>query len=262
MTNLQLIKHSHKTLKTSKNMNEYALPSARLLQQQAEWLAPARARALRKAGIGQRRKVLDLACGYGAVTGELLRRSGGQVTAFDLRRDVLIKEPELFAGAGRICGDALSLPFDDRVFDMVFCQFSFLWIDARPAIEEIHRVLQPQGVLVTIEPDYGGMIEYPPEIAARDIWINALTRAGADPCIGRKLPCILQEPEWKSEINLLDCIVQPSPERFALLRGLPLNDKERLMLDEVELADAALAGSTRLAHLPMFIVTAEKVTTR
>jgi SAM-dependent methyltransferase len=243
-------------------MNKYALPSAQLLQQQAEWLAPARARVLRKAGIGQRRNVLDLACGIGAVTGELVRRSGGQVTAFDLRRDVLIKEQELFAGAGRICGDALSLPFADCVFDLVFCQFTFLWIDARRATEEIHRVLQPQGVLVVIEPDYGGMIEYPPEIAARDIWINALSHAGADPCIGRKLSCILQEPEWKSEINLLDQILPPSPVRFTLLRGLPLTDKERSTLDKVELADAALAGPARIAHLPMFIVAAEKVATR
>ncbi len=45
---------------------------------------------------------------------------------------------------------------------------------------------------MAIEPDYGGMIEYPPEIAAKDIWINALTRAGADPFMGRKLPGMLR----------------------------------------------------------------------
>ncbi len=59
------------------------------------------------------------------------------------------------------------------------------------AIKEIYRVLQPKGMLVAIEPDYGGMIEYPPEIATGDLWIAALSRAGADPCIGRKLPSIL-----------------------------------------------------------------------
>ncbi len=173
-------------------MNQYNLPSAELLRQQAEWLAPARAKALRRAGIGQRRKVLDLGCGFGAITDELLRRSGGEVVALDCRQNVLSSDTQSFAGAGRVCGDALRLPFADGTFDLVFCQFTFLWIDARSAIKEIHRVLQPRGMLVAIEPDYGGMIEYPQEIAAGGLWLSALTRAGADPCIGRKLPGMLR----------------------------------------------------------------------
>ena len=125
------------------------------------------------------------------------RRSGGEVVALDCRQNVLASDPQSFAGADRVCGDALRLPFADGTFDLVFCQFTFLWIDARSAVKEIHRVLQPEGVLVAIEPDYGGMMEYPPEIAARDLWITALNRAGADPCIGRKLPGMLEQPAGK-----------------------------------------------------------------
>jgi ubiquinone/menaquinone biosynthesis C-methylase UbiE len=240
-------------------MNDYDLPSAEFLRQQADWLAPARARALRRAGIGQRRKVLDLACGFGAVTDELVRRSNGEVVALDCRQNVLSRDSKSFDGAGRICGDALCLPFADDIFDLVFCQFTFLWIDARRAIKEIHRVLQLLGVLVAIEPDFGGMIEYPPEISTRDLWIAALTRAGADPYIGRKLPGMMEHRGWKTEANLLDRVMPPSPVRFALLRELPLKEEDKIALARIEAADAALVESAKVVHLPMFIIIGERM---
>jgi SAM-dependent methyltransferase len=239
-------------------MNQYDLPSAQILHQQAEWLAPARARALRRAGIAKRRKVLDLACGFGAVTDELRRRSGGEVVALDCRQNVLAVDLQPFVGADRVCGDALHLPFADGAFDLVFCQFTFLWINACPAVKEIYRVLQPEGMLVAIEPDYGGMMEYPPEIATRDLWISVLTRAGADPCIGRKLPGMLEQPGWKIEVDLLDRLMPPSPIRFVLLEELPLTDEEKTTLSRIKAADAALAEFVKVVHLPMFIIIGER----
>ncbi len=240
-------------------MNRYDLPSAQLLREQADWLAPARARALRRVGIAKRRKVLDLACGFGAVTDELSRRSGGEVVALDCRQKAMAEYPQSFAGAGRVCGDALCLPFADGSFDLVFCQFTFLWIKALPAIKEIHRILQPKGVLVAIEPDYGGMIEYPPEIATRELWIAALSRAGADPNIGRKLPGMLERPGWSIGVNLLDRVMPPSPVRFELLRELPLTEEEKIELSRIKAADASLAESAKVIHLPMFIIIGERM---
>ena len=240
-------------------MDNYDLPSVQLLKQQAQWLAPARARVLRRMGIARRRRVLDLACGFGSVTSELVRRCSGQVVAFDLRQNALAMDPSAFAGAGRICGDALHLPFSDSVFDLVFCQFTFLWIDASQAIKEIRRVLQSQGVLVAIEPDYGGMIEYPTDIATKDLWIAALIRAGADPFIGRKLPGMLHCPGWNVEVDLLDRLMPPSPERFEFLRELPLSEEEKTALVRIEAADTTLPESSKLVHLPMFILTSERM---
>ncbi|MGW8256795.1 MAG: class I SAM-dependent methyltransferase [Thermoguttaceae bacterium] len=236
------------------------LPDAALLAQQADWLAPARARLLRRLNIARRSMVLDLACGFGSVTPELVRRSGGEVVALDFRHHALTSLPQAFAQAVRICADALRLPFADDVFDLVFCQFTFLWLDPVAAIKEIRRVLRPQGVLAAIEPDYGGMIEHPLEIASRDIWISALTRAGADPLVGRKLAGLLSPPLWSTEVALLDRLSVPSAARFELLKGLPLLDAEKQTLSEIETADAALHDALRVAHLPMFIVsaTAEK----
>jgi len=120
-------------------------------------------------------------------------------------------------------------------------------------------VLRPGGVLVAIEPDYGGMIEYPPEIAARDIWIDALARAGADPCIGRKLPGMLRQTGWKVEVDLPDRIMPSSPIRFALLGELPLTEEEKVSLARIKAADTALLESARVVHLPMFIITGERM---
>ena len=114
-------------------------------------------------------------------------------------------------------------------------------------------------MMVAVEPDYGGMIEYPPEIAARDLWLNALTRAGADPCIGRKLPSILRQTGWKIEVDLLDRLMPPSPTRFVLLEDLPLTEEEKITLVQIKAADATLAESAKVVHLPMFIIIGERM---
>ncbi len=234
------------------------LPPAELLRQQAAWLAPARAKLLRRVQIAQRRRVLDLACGYGTVTGELVRRSGGPVVALDCNPEALAADDEAFAGAERVCGDAASLPFDDGSFDLVFCQFALMWLEVEAVLREVSRVLEPNGALVALEPDFGGAIEYPPEIATAPIWRAALIRAGADPVVGRKLPVLLTNAGWKVHVELLDRVPPPSPARFDLLRGLPLTDDEQKTLDQIEAADAALGNAARVVHLPMFLVAAEK----
>jgi SAM-dependent methyltransferase len=237
-------------------MNDYSLPPAELLAQQAAWLAPARARLLRRAEIGRRRNVLDLACGSGAVTDELALRSGGNVVAVDCSRTALADRPKSCPGAIFLRANAEQLPFADRTFDLVFCQFALLWLDAPTAARQIRRVLAPGGALVAIEPDYGGMIEYPPEIATRDLWLAALPRAGADPYVGRKLPSMLASLGFTVRVDLFDQLAPPSPLRFELLGGLPLMDAEIATLDRARQADRSLQGSSRVVHLPLFLVTA------
>lgn len=213
---------------------------------------------LRRARIAGRRRVLDLACGHAAVTGELVRRSGGTVVALDRNLRALSAAGEPFAGAARICGDAARLPFADGSFDLVFCQLALMWLEASVVTGEIRRVLLPGGLLVAIEPDYGGMIEYPPQLAARDLWLAALARAGADPQIGRKLPGLAAAAGLEVRVGLLERLDCPLPARFDLLRGLPLTEAEKETLRRIETADAACADGDRVVHLPMFLITARK----
>ena len=215
---------------------------------------PARARLLRRADIARRRSVLDLACGRGAVTEELMRRSDGQIVALDCSRNVLAG---VSSRAAAVCGKAEQLPLADGAFDLVFCQFALLWVDLPAAVREIRRVLAPGGVLAALEPDYGGLIEHPPEIALRDLWLAALRRAGADPCVGRKLPGVLAAAGFKVHVDLLDRLLPPSPLRFELLAGLPLDEEETQRLRRAEQRDALLDDSSRVVHLPMFVILAE-----
>jgi len=237
-----------------------ALPSVKLLEEQAPWLAPARARLLRNVAIAHCRRVLDLGAGCGAVTPELVRRARGSVMALDREAAALQECATAFVGASRAAGDALHLPFADDTFDLVFCQLTLLWISPlAQALAEIWRTLAPGGALVALEPDYGGLMEYPPEIATRDLWLHGLTRAGADPCVGRKLPALLSQQGFMCRVALFDTLEPPAPERFELLRGLPLESAEQAALKEIALQAHRLSGGWgQVAHLPFFLVTALK----
>ncbi len=233
-------------------------PADALLTEQSRWLATARSRLLRRVEIARRKRVLDLGCGYGTTTAELVRRSGGSVVALDRLRSALAARPGQFASACRVAGDARRLPFRDAAFDLIFCQFVWLWLDAAIVAGEAFRVLRPGGALVALEPDYEGMIEHPAKLAARDLWLHWLARSGADPAIGRKLSGLLDRAGFKVEIGLLDRLEPPSPSRFKLLGELATSDAEREQVQQLIEADAACSGEDKVAHLPVFLVTATR----
>ncbi len=246
-----------------------ALPSRELLCEQAAWLAPARSRLLRRVGIATRQRVLDVASGPGAVTGELASRcaAGGAVVALDRSRDALTHVAASTREAGGsqplvtrihpVQAEAHRLPFPDATFDLAFCQFTLMWLDTSTVVAELARVLEPGGAVVAIEPDYGGMIEYPPETATRSLWRTGLSRAGADAEIGRRLPGLFAAAGFRVHVELLDRLLPPSCSRFALLRGLPLAQDELHQLNAIEQHAASLDAGVIVAHLPIFLLTAE-----
>ncbi len=240
-------------------MSSPALPSASLLSQQAAWLAAARARVLRRIAVARRDRVLDLGAGYGAVTPELMRRSRGAVVA--LERELSALREGTFGGAARVTGDALRLPFRAGAFDLVFSQFTLLWLTPLPdVLHEVRRVLRPTGVLVALEPVYSGLIEFPPQIATRDLWLAALPRAGADPNIGIHLPPLLADLGFQVRVDLLETLSPPVPERFAFLAQLPLTPEERRILSACQLAAQRLTRPwSQIAHLPLCVITARRL---
>ena len=78
-----------------------------------------------------------------------VRRCGGSVLALDILEKAL-REPEPFAGADRVAGDAVALPLANESLDLVFAQLALLWMPAARAVAEIARVLAPGGALSSV----------------------------------------------------------------------------------------------------------------
>lgn len=233
------------------------LPPLRLIREQAAWLAPARSWLLQRAHVEQRRSLLDLGCGFGVVSQELARLSSGRVVALDHSLPALLKLQDELHDSPPTCADATRLPFADASFDLVFCQLALLWMPLEPTLAEVQRVLQPGGVLLAIEPDYGGMIEHPGELATRQLWMAGLERAGADPLVGRKLPGLLAGHGFEVRVELMNELTSPVPQRFDLLRGLPLKRRERRQAKAIERSAKRLTEPwQQVVHLPFMLVTA------
>lgn len=117
---------------------------------------PAVTFALRALPDIQRKLVLDVGCGRGAMS-ELLALRGATVAGLDKSHEAL---PSATRNVNRngghssctfVCGDAENLPFADDSFDLVFSRSSLQYMDRAVALHEYRRVLRPGGSLVLIE---------------------------------------------------------------------------------------------------------------
>jgi len=116
--------------------------------------------AVRRHALGPSPRVLDCPCGDGFYTKLLARHmGGGRLVAVDLSQAYL-DVASTAVGATRhlalefIKADAYKLPFDNDLFDLVWCAQSMISLDDPPrAIREMSRVLKPGGKLLVLETD-------------------------------------------------------------------------------------------------------------
>lgn len=165
---------------------------ARFLQQ-AGWTRQARRYLLERIGPVEAGRVLEVGCGTGAVLAEL---GEGCVHGLDIRLDYLQLARRNVPLARLAQGDAHHLPYAAGSFEATCCHFLLLWVpDPLGVVSEMRRVTQPGGaVLLMAEPDYGGRIDFPAELAALGEWQRqALRLAGANPDIGRELAGLLSQ---------------------------------------------------------------------
>ena len=102
------------------------------------------------AGIRPGQRVLDVACGTGALTLAVAERvaPGGAVTGLDANPEMLAVARRKHAPVEWRDGRAESLPFADTSFDAVVSQFGLMFFDDRvAALREMRRVLRPGGRL-------------------------------------------------------------------------------------------------------------------
>lgn len=111
-----------------------------------QWVSRVADAADLKAG----QSVLDIACGTGVLAREVRLRTGptGYVAGLDPSAGMLAVARELCPSVDWRHGTAESIPFSDASFDAVVSQFGLMFMDCDRAIQEMLRVLKPNGCLV------------------------------------------------------------------------------------------------------------------
>lgn len=119
------------------------------------------------AGVATGQRVLDVACGTGALTRTVATRVGasGAAIGLDANPEMLAVARRLGAAIDWIEGRAEALPLPDASVDAVVSQFGLMFFDDRvAALREMRRVLRPRGRLavavcdaVERSPGYGAL---------------------------------------------------------------------------------------------------------
>ena len=162
---------------------------------QATWTRDLRAHLFPRADLSRARRILEVGAGTGAITSDLHELSSARIYGVDLEPERMAFAHEFDPRTRFSTGDGLDLPFASATFDIAYCHFLLLWV-ARPreTLMEMVRVVKPGGyVLALAEPDYGGRIDYPLELAEIGcLQAEALRGQGAEPERGRKLGALFQ----------------------------------------------------------------------
>src|SRR6266508_2727866 len=110
------------------------------------------------AGVGSRQRVLDVGCGPGALTSELVERVGApEVSAVDPSEQFVAAARERHPGVDVRRAAAEELPFADGTFDAAFAQLVVHFMaDPVRGLAEMARVTRAGGVVAACVWDHAG----------------------------------------------------------------------------------------------------------
>jgi len=181
---------------------------ARKLKEQAAETKEYRYKLYKKVALKNKKHVLDVGCGTGIITKDLVELTKGKVVGIDIDTKKLkiakkILDDETNVKIMEV--NALDLPFGDETFDLVVFNIVMIHInkkDQQKALNEMVRVTQKDGiVLATLEPDYQGIIDYPKD-PAKPIFTRSLKDLGADQTTGRKLKTLFTKAGLKTVVGI------------------------------------------------------------
>jgi demethylmenaquinone methyltransferase/2-methoxy-6-polyprenyl-1,4-benzoquinol methylase len=122
------------------------------------------------------RDALDLACGTGDIAFALAAR-GARVVGLDLTHRMIELARVKSTHDSRtsfLVGDMMALPFADASFDVVTTGYGIRNVPViAPALAEIHRVLRPRGLLLSLD------FNRPSNAIVRSVYLTYLTIVGS-----------------------------------------------------------------------------------
>ena len=233
-------------------------------RRQAKWTEDFRKQIYRQINLRNAKKILEVGCGTGVIAEELKEKSSAKITAIDIDVKMIEVAKKSVQGIQFLVEDAHIMPLKDSTFDIVICQYLFLWLsNPMKALKEMVRVCTKGGYVVALaEPDYGGWLEYP-ELELGSNHIKSLEQEGADPRIGRKMLHMFENAglqsyqvtiaqSWNQE-NLKDNIQEEW--RRVLEAGLITEEAfSDIVTKELELIEK----NQRMIFMPVFCVVGKK----
>jgi demethylmenaquinone methyltransferase/2-methoxy-6-polyprenyl-1,4-benzoquinol methylase len=122
-------------------------------------------------------RVLDLACGTGDIAFEVAA-AGSRVVGLDITprmvRLASLKPQPFRHRVSFITGDMMALPVPDASFDVVTTGYGLRNVpDLRGALAEIHRVLRPGGLMLSLD------FDRPANRVVRGVYLGYLTVVGS-----------------------------------------------------------------------------------
>ena len=228
--------------------------------QQTAWTRDLRAYLFEQAGLVDAQGVLEVGCGTGAILHELV--TPASLHGLDINPSSL-KECRVHAPKALLVeGNALSLPYLNESFHIVYCHFLLLWVrDPLQALLEMKRVTKPGGHLLAFaEPDYSQRIDRPDELIPLGRWqAESLKRQGADPGFGARLAESFFEAGIRiNETGTIQGVDrEPSPEEWEMEWAVIESDLAGVVPDadiqKMKVADQkAWARGERVLHVPTY----------
>ncbi len=179
------------------------------LRVQANWTREWRKGIYDTLGIRWKKRILDAGCGTGEVTGELSGLTFGKVVAVDNDAKMLGAARALLQNnkVSFMKCDISHLPFGDGTFDLALCNLVLMWVrEPERAVSELARVVKKGGyVAATLEPDYGGRIDFP-DMPFADAIVRDIRSKGGDPFVGRKLKGWFRRAGLDVQVGILSSI--------------------------------------------------------
>ncbi|MEO8076147.1 MAG: ubiquinone/menaquinone biosynthesis methyltransferase [Acidobacteriota bacterium] len=159
------------------------------------------------AAAGPATQALDLACGTGDIAFSLARR-GARVVGLDIthRMVQIARGKRGVPAVDFVTGDMMALPFGDATFDLVTTGYGIRNVPGiGQALAEMHRVLKPGGVLLSLD------FNRPVNPAVRAVYLAYLTVVGSalgfvlhrDPDTYRYIPESIRRYPGAIQVNAL-----------------------------------------------------------